>query len=98
MKVFGKERKKQLKQVQMDIRDAKAFNLMLWFMVNVFYNDPWNYGPKRLQRIYDAVLDSMYESRDDKWVGWILEDWAIKMGLTEDDYAKRRAARGNGQV
>lgn len=63
MKVFGKERKKQLRQLQMDIRDAKAFNIILWFVLNAIAG-VLNFGPKRLQRICRAIqTDYRYNYR-----------------------------------
>lgn len=88
MKVFGKERKKQLRQLEMDLRDAKAFNIILWFVLNAIAG-VLNFGPKRLQRIYDSTLQLMYENRWDKDVGWFLEAWAIKNGLTEEAMLER---------
>ena len=93
MKVMDRNRQKKLKQ---DLRDAKAFNVMMWYLLIVLHHEPWNWGKKRLQRFYDTVLETMYADRNDKWVGLILEDWAIKMELTEEAFWKRKAAKDNG--
>lgn len=98
MKVFGKERKKQLQQLKMDMRDARAFSVILWFVLNTLHFDPWNWHKVRLQRVYDAVLERMYSQKDDRFVGMILEDWAMKMGLTEEAFWERKKAKEHGGV
>ena len=80
---------KQRQQLQ---RDVRAFTLMLWYVLNTLHWDPWNWGPVRLQRLYDAAMERMYDNSSDEWAGWIIEDWAIKMGLTEKDRLARKEA------
>lgn len=91
--------KSNVKKRQQDQRDHAAFLVLLWFVLNTLHFEPWNWAEKRLQRVFDAALKRMYDNKDDEWIGWILEDWAIKMGLTEEDFIKReleREAKKNG--
>lgn len=98
MKVFGKERKKQLEQMKNDLRDARAFSLILWFVLNVLHGPPWNWAEKRLQRVYDATLELIYSNRDDRFIGDLLENWAVKMGLTESAFWERKKAKEHGEL
>lgn len=72
------------------MRDAKAFSVILWFVLNTI-SVQLNFGQKRMQRLYDAVLELMYSNKEDVMVGYVLEDWAEKNGLTEGAYFRRRA-------
>lgn len=89
MKSLAKMRQEQQKNAQ---RDAAAFSVILWFCLNTIAGE-LKYGQKRLQRLYDGVLELMYSNRDDVMVGYLLEDWAIKNGLTEEAYRIRRAEK-----
>ena len=89
MKSLAKVRQEQQKNAQ---RDAAAFSVILWFCLNTISKE-LNYGQKRLQRLYDAVLELMFSNRDDVMVGYLLEDWAIKNGLTEEAYRIRKSGK-----
>ncbi len=95
MKSLAKQRKEQFER---DVRDAMAFNLMLWFMLKALSGFPWKWGAVRLQRVYDAVLELMYQHRGDDDIARDLKEWGIEMGLTEDAFLKRKAARENGPL
>lgn len=80
---------KRRQQIQ---RDATAFEVTLWFVLNEIYGQ-LNYGPKRMQRLYDGMLDLLYDNKDDVYAGEILRSWAEQNGLTPEDYLARKAAK-----
>lgn len=97
MKSLAKLRKEQIER---DMRDTKAFNVILWFLLNTLHGAPWDWGKVRLQRVYDACLELIYSNKDDFTIGYSLEAWAERMGLTEEEFYKRKAERerDNGAV
>ena len=70
-------------------RDTQAFTVIflyiLWRMSELF-----NFGTKRLQRLYDAVMLEMYKDQDDATKGFFYQDFAEKNGLTAEAFAERQ--------
>jgi hypothetical protein len=76
------------KQMQRN-RDTQAFTVLflyvLWRVSELF-----NFGTKRLQRLYDAVMLEMYKDQDDATKGFYYQDFAERNGLTAEAFAERQ--------
>lgn len=81
--------KANIKHRQQVERDTKAFTILflyvLWRVSELF-----NFGTKRLQRLYDAVMLEMYKDQHDPMAGFYYQDWAEKHGLTAEGFAERQ--------
>ena len=81
--------KANVKKAAQRKRDTQAFTVLflyiLWRMSELF-----NFGTKRLQRLYDAVMLEMYKDQDDATKGFFYQDFAEKNGLTAEAFAERQ--------
>lgn len=102
MKANVKSRRQQIndcvqKAMQAE-RDKQVFNVIIWFILNALYHEPFNFGKVRLTRVYDCVMNILWKYQDDSTVGYELESWAEKMELTEDDFWERKELSQSNEV